>query len=276
MQDHKNHKNHKCQGNTKPDTKNEFRCRRWVLTWNNYTVKDYEELQKYCEDSCIDFILGKEVGKQGTPHIQGYLEFKHVRKFSALHKRFPKIHFEKAKGTKSQNHKYCSKDNNFTKKLTFQEKLHQSILKEEYENITWKPWQNQVIEYCNSKPDSRKIFWVYDKLGNRGKSFLAKYIWLKFDCILADGKKDNIFNQTKLFLENEKEPRIILLDVPRYNIEYINYGVLEQLKNGLIYSGKYEGGVCAFRYPHVIVFANIEPEYHKMSEDRWNIIEITE
>ena len=108
-------------------------------------------------------------------------------------------------------------------------------------------------------------------MGNNGKSFLAKYIALKFGCIIADGKKDNIFNQV-LMMEDKRG--IILLDVPRHNVDYINYGCLEALKNGLIYSGKYEGGQCIFDIPHIIVFMNDIPNgfYEKFSGDRYEMI----
>ena len=76
--------------------------------------------------------------------------------------------------------------------------------------------------------------------------------------------------------EEEKEFKIVLLDIPRSAEGYINYGVLEQLKNGLLYSGKYEGGKCLFDDVHVVVFANFMPDRSQFSEDRWNIIELNE
>jgi hypothetical protein len=55
----------------------------------------------------------------------------------------------------------------------------------------------------------------------------------------------------------------------------VNYGAIEQIKNGLLFSGKYEGGQCVFNQPHVIVFANAEPKEEQMSMDRWDIREIS-
>ena len=51
--------------------------------------------------------------------------------------------------------------------------------------------------------------------------------------------------------------------------------MLEQIKNGMIYSGKYEGGQCLFESPHIVIFANSKPEIENMSIDRWNIKEIS-
>ena len=51
----------------------------------------------------------------------------------------------------------------------------------------------------------------------------------------------------------------------------MNYGVLEKLKDGLLYSGKYEGGVCVLDNLHVICFANEAPLAGVVSSDRWDI-----
>ena len=117
--------------------------------------------------------------------------------------------------------------------------------------------------------------WVLDTAGGRGKSFLAKYLYLTFPTIIADGKKDNVFNQLKTKLDEGIEPRLVLLDIPRCGQGYMNYGVIEQLKNGLCYSGKYEGGDCVFEPPHVIVMANFEPDYTQFTGDRWKVIDLS-
>ena len=56
-------------------------------------------------------IFGKEVGANGTPHIQGYTEFSSQRRL-AVWKRIigVRAHIEGAKGTRAQNTAYCSKD----------------------------------------------------------------------------------------------------------------------------------------------------------------------
>ncbi len=63
----------------------------------------------------------------------------------------------------------------------------------------------------------------------------------------------------------------MILDLPRHNVDYVNYGLLEQLKNGCMFSGKYEGGQFVFPIPHVVVFANQAPDMSKFSLDRWLI-----
>lgn len=61
------------------------------------------------------WIVGKEIGAQGTPHLQGYCYFDNAKKWDQIVKWFdnPRVHLEVAKGNKSQNFKYCSKDGDF-------------------------------------------------------------------------------------------------------------------------------------------------------------------
>lgn len=246
--------------------------RRVVFTLNNYTQ---DELTTLLQDlGKHQYIIGKEVGESGTPHLQGYIEFATPVKFRTIKKILPRAHLEKAKGNKQQNIDYCSKDGNFVSSFPLPRK--QRILQNEYANVQWKQWQQDIINLVESKPDSRSINWFYEPTGHVGKSFLCKYLCLKYDCILADGKKDNVLNQVKTFIDEnpDKDPTVILLDVPRVSQDYINYGVIEQLKNGCVYSGKYEGGQLLFEHPHVIVFANEPPETTKMSRDRWKITRI--
>lgn len=271
---HLSHKVTDQMGNTKPFGKN-TRARRWCFTWNNPTDLDKSNMLIWCKSKTSFYIFEEEIGEEkGTPHLQGYFEFKNATRFSTLKSQLPKINFRIAKGSKKQNIAYCSKSGtNVTQTLTWKQKLHSELLAE-YSEINWKPWQKQIIKYLNSKPNGRDIMWVHESIGNIGKSFLTKYIVLKYQCIIADGKKDNIFNQVKISMDEEREPKIIILDIPRCNLEYVNYGALEQLKNGLIYSGKYEGGVCVFHYPHILVFANEAPKKWKMSTDRWIEIDL--
>lgn len=262
-------------GNTKPSPIR-IRNRKWCITLNNYTSEEYDAMTQYFSSKKYKYIIGKEMGENKTPHLQIYVEHTSDIYFDTIKKLFPRVHMEKARGNRDQNVDYCSKEGNFVcngleKKMSMKEKAKLLVLKR-YENIVWKDWQQNLIDLINKEPDDRTINWIHEEKGNIGKSFLCKYIVCKYDAIIADGKKDNIFNQVNIHMDNDKLPTIIILDIPRHNVEYINYGVLEQLKNGMIYSGKYEGGVCIFPPPHVLVFCNVAPDTSHMSEDRWNII----
>ena len=60
----------------------------------------------------VQFIIfGKEVGASGTPHLQGYTEWKCQRRLATWKRLIgERAHIEGAKGTRAQNTAYCSKD----------------------------------------------------------------------------------------------------------------------------------------------------------------------
>lgn len=252
------------------------KCRAWVFTWNNYNDSDIAYLQQKLA-SPHRFLFGEEKGNSGTPHLQGVCYFKTPRSFNSVRKLFKQNHIEPCKNWNASLN-YCSKDGqtftNIQKNKTRNERL-----LEKYEDIKWRPWQRQTLKLIEGVPNDRDIIWIHEEKGNIGKSFLAKYLVLKYKAIIADGKKDNVFNQIKIWLDNARDDdilRLVILDIPRYNQEYINYGMLEQIKNGMIYSGKYEGGTCLFESPHIIVFSNHAPKLEMMSMDRWKIIDLNE
>ena len=87
--------------------------RRWCFTINNYkTVPTGLPTNVAVKYLCF----GKEVGKQtGTPHLQGFVEFKH--QVYRPHRFFAECghgFFQPTRGTVQENIDYCSKDGEFT------------------------------------------------------------------------------------------------------------------------------------------------------------------
>lgn len=90
-------------------------CFNWCLTLNNYSDAEYSQILSYCEsDECRYWIIGKEVGDEGTPHLQGFFSLRRRRNLGYVRSKCgSRIHFEVARGTARQNRAYCSKDGNF-------------------------------------------------------------------------------------------------------------------------------------------------------------------
>lgn len=260
------------RGNTVPLSRS--RC--WCFTLNNYTEEEKKLVKlEVSAPQVAKYIYGFEEGASGTKHIQGFIRFKNQATFSAVKKKIPRAHWEVAKGTDEQNYKYCSKEGDY--ETNMHGKVSRDILLEmvlaSYENVTWKPWQSDVMDFlgCNC---SRTIYWVFEKTGNVGKSFLCKYLACSTGTIICQGKAGDIFNQVNACIESGHFPKVVLCDIPRVSLEYVSYNALECLKNGLLYSGKYEGGKCIFPSPVVICFANEKPQHGKLSSDRLKVFEI--
>lgn len=133
-------------------------------------------------------------------------------------------------------------------------------------------WQGALYDKLKLAPDPRKIFFVVDRVGNQGKSWFARYYCDLHDDaqILAPGKKADM-----AFMVRE-DVRVFFLDCPRSKQgEFIQYDFLEELKNGYVFSSKYESRCKKFRTPHIVVCMNEHPCMEKLSADRYNIISLT-
>lgn len=87
------------------------RYRGWCFTVNNYKFSDMCHLM----DMHFEYmIIAYEVGKKGTPHIQGYVYFHNGITFETAKKKLPKdCHIERQKGTPEQATIYCMKDGEY-------------------------------------------------------------------------------------------------------------------------------------------------------------------
>lgn len=86
----------------------------YCFTLNNYTEDEYQRVQATCRDESVYAIVGREVGEQGTPHLQGYIRFKRAYRFATITNRLlPRSHVEVARGSPRSNREYCSKSGDF-------------------------------------------------------------------------------------------------------------------------------------------------------------------
>lgn len=272
---HIEHTSAKREGNTKLRA---VRHRRWCCTLNNYTDDELNTITQYLSGGKFKYIIGKEIGEEGTPHLQGYFEAKNPVSLSTLKNLCTRWHLEVAKGSLDDNYKYCSKDNDFITNIEKELTLNEMLLEDEYSDVKWHDWQQEILDIINGPVDKRKVYWYWSREGDIGKSFLARYISLKYDSIIASGKTNDIFNQTLTWRNNH--PRDlqlppVILDIPKSEYGRCNYASIEALKNGFLYSGKYEGGKVHGKSPHLIVFANREPKTDELSEDRWVIRDLS-
>jgi len=63
------------------------------------------------------------------------------------------------------------------------------------------------------------------------------------------------------------------------DVNYINYGVLAQLKDGHYIDGKFESTKVGFKKPHVIIFANYPPrraEHGGLTNNKYLLYKITD
>lgn len=82
------------------------RHRAFCFTWNNYP-NNYADLLDSLDVRYI--VAAEEVGASGTPHLQGYVYWRHARTKQATIAKLPGCHVEIARGTPIQADTYCRK-----------------------------------------------------------------------------------------------------------------------------------------------------------------------
>lgn len=146
-------------------------------------------------------------------------------------------------------------------------------IKDPMEGLTPFPWQEEILEIIKEEPDDRKVYWYYDYTGNTGKSCLAKHIRMWYKCCILSGTAKDCFCSLKLRLEDD-DVDVVIFDLSRAQAAKVSYNAIEQIKNGMFFSGKYESGDVMMNPPHIIIFANFPPDMSMLSSDRWIINEI--
>lgn len=253
-------------GNTKQSRINQLM--KWCFTFNNYKIEDIKELETKFKILCKKFVFQEEIGKNGTPHLQGAIWLKKAMRWTEFDLD-NKIHWEKMHNEKASEN-YCQKSDTakegsspitfgFPKPIKIIEKL--------------KPWQKEIEDLFFTEPDGRSVHWYWENVGGVGKSSFCKYMYVKHKAItIQGGKLADIMNI--IFNLDMDETKMLLIDVPRNNQNNISYSAVECILNGMITNTKFETGVKVFNPPHVVIFCNFEPDETKLSEDRWNIKEI--
>lgn len=278
------------------------RARNWCFTLNNPPEGERDRILLWAGVKYI--VVGNEVGESGTPHLQGFVSFSSQLRFNKVKLLLPTAHWEIARDA-PQAAEYCKKDGDYKEVGTAPKKagsridleaarafihgcdswtdvvrgVSQQVLakygrwcRQVYDSKEKIPfyavlqeWQQGLVDVLQGEADPRKILFYVDPTGGKGKSFLARYLVCNYGAFFASGKAADV-----LYAYDNQE--IILWDIPRSQQEFMNYGAIEKLKDGLYFSGKYESAMRLRRNPaHVVVFMNDDPDMCKLSADRYEI-----
>jgi Putative viral replication protein len=133
---------------------------------------------------------------------------------------------------------------------------------------TLRPWQQQLFDILEGETDDRTMIWVHEPVGNVGKSSFCNHSIVKQSaCVLQPGRKAD------LCFVYDRQP-IVIFDCSRTSSEGgmdVVYNLCENIKDGRIFSTKYESVMKIFKPPHVVIFSNSEPDWEKWSVDRYAV-----
>ena len=244
----------------------------WIFTWNNYP-EDWKSIlvPGFQNNANVKgYIAGKEIAPtSGTPHLQGYLEFKDKARPMGL---LPKeVHWKCARGNTNQNFEYCSKEGDFVSWGSVFYTPPYSI------NIELRPWQLEIHGICEAEPDDRTIHWYWEPDGCKGKTTFQKWLFLNHKgVIVVSGKASDMKNGVIEYEEKHHVlPKIVVINIPRcQDTDHVSWQGIEEIKDMFFFSPKYHGGQVCGPNPHVFIFSNESPPMYKLSSDRWKVQEI--
>lgn len=252
----------------------------WIGTLNNWTENEYTAIINIDTSLVPCLIVNKEIGEEcGTPHLQIFVGFDEKRRpFSVFECR--RISWTGVIINRQRNlslraaKEYCSK------RLTRQEGTEpycRGYTPPYVYNMVLRPWQKKIVDLLTTVPNDRTINWFWEANGGIGKTALQK--WIVCHCgasLMLAGKSADMKFGICSYIENHdgEVPRNILINVPRDDFNKISYAGIEEIKDGLFFSGKYKGAMCCFASPHILVFANHPPQVERLSAGRWNIVEL--
>lgn len=228
----------------------------------------HEILCQECQHFTYQIEMGKETKageEEGFLHYQGYLKLKDKKRKLTVKNLFCRqIHIDDCHAPKGAR-AYCSKED------TRVEGPWEEGYPEPIKTITeLRPWQQEIDNIVTEEPDERTVHWYWDTQGGTGKTALAKYLCIKRKAMYVNGKSSDILYAATA----DTKTKIYIVNIARDD-EHPPYKALETLKDGIWFSGKYESKMVVRNPPHVIVFANYEPDICKLSQDRWHIVNIT-
>jgi hypothetical protein len=149
----------------------------------------------------------------------------------------------------------------------------------------WHSWQKEIYQMIFDenesfkKPDRRHIISLVDKKGNSGKSSFFKWLFFKYPNLIGRIGYGSA-SQLRSGAVNIGKKELYIVDLARSKGKNDQkedlLSVLEDLKSGLVTNLMYGSGKTLLIEPqHIIVSSNYTLKYELLSEDRWEVYEIT-
>lgn len=132
-----------------------------------------------------------------------------------------------------------------------------------------KEWQDELAQLLDDPADDRSVSFYLDVAGGAGKTWFQQWYFTKHPekvQLLGVGKRDDMAYAV------DASKSVFFVNVPRGGMEFLQYTILEQLKDRMVFSTKYQSSMKTLSVtPHVVVFCNEMPDMNKMSADRYII-----
>jgi len=254
-------------------------CKKWCFTLNNPTNGESSSLVDVFESEHVKYaVVGRETGESGTPHLQGFVWFtdrKSLRQAKAILS--DRMHLEPTQGTDKQASDYCKKEGDYDE---------YGELPSVGTKCQWERYQTWLLartippsetEICLEFPSLYGRYRVAALQMSRLLCPIPLHVegdlrpWQQdLEAILLDDPDD----RTVHFRIDETK-KYYFFDCPRGSLEHFQYSILEQLKDRVVFSPKYDSTTKLLHHKaHVVCFTNEFPDMDALSADRYDVIEL--
>lgn len=109
-------------------------------------------------------------------------------------------------------------------------------------------WQLDLLEELRGPANPRSVIWYTDRAGGCGKTALARHVYANFPGVIyLNG--GSFKDAAHAVVKAKSDPQILIMNLPRSVEGKVSYTTLESIKDGLVASGKYEGGCRLYPPP---------------------------
>lgn len=253
-----------------------MRARGWCFTFNNYTDDDEKRIQCVFEKSGVQYaIYGREVGANGTPHLQGYIYWSNARASSSVLRTLKGSHITRANGNAEVNKAYCGKDGDvfevgtcpisplqkgekerarWARAITLAKSGALLTLEEEHPDIYWRYYTtaNKIAKDFMVEPPALDVLdnvWLWGK-PNTGKSWAARHDY---------GTSLYIKNCNKWWDGYQGQDVVIIDEVEKKSGEYMGH-FLKLWADAYPFNAERKGSAMLIRPKRIVITSNYAPE----------------
>jgi len=239
----------------------------WTLTINNWMPDEWIAFEAFAREFCKKAVCGREIGEEGTPHMQGAFTCTQNRSLKWLKEKFPRAHLEKARAPFEASLEYCTKEDPAAFVMNNSKQGERNDLEEVYKLLKAGTTMSGVMDtepsyqaICVAEKwmkykgvkrphGAREVLWFWGATGS-GKSRKAYEIDPDLHMIQCTGAKERVW------FDGYTDQKTILLDDLRpHQIDFAKllrlcdrYTVQEQTKGGFLW-GNYDRVIITSALP---------------------------
>lgn len=210
-------------------------------------------------------VVGEEIGENGTPHLQGYVEFANAKRLDTLKRVSARAHWETRKGTACQAADYCKKDGKYIEKGTISKQGRRNDIHEVVDKIRAGASEKDIAaefpvmytkmhsgiskliqQQLKDRQTAPNVIWLWGKTGV-GKTYTATSSHASY--YIKDGTK---------WWDNYTQQQAIVID--DYDGAW-PFRDLLRLLDRYPYQGQVKGGYVPINSPYIYITCEFSPEH---------------